>query len=94
MKYVNLFLPVLSNAACPALKRIPNVLIIHGEGDGVMEHMKVKILSYENLMSLELLLDEIFDFIIVFLYREASPQIGFCTNLLYQLHMEHIIQKP
>nr|XP_009761553.1 PREDICTED: tyrosyl-DNA phosphodiesterase 1-like isoform X2 [Nicotiana sylvestris] len=45
----NVLVAILSNymvdmdwllSACPALKRIPNVLIIHGEGDGVMEHMK------------------------------------------------------
>ncbi|XP_075085908.1 tyrosyl-DNA phosphodiesterase 1 isoform X2 [Nicotiana tabacum] len=45
----NVLVAILSNymvdmdwllSACPALKRIPNVLVIHGEGDGVMEHMK------------------------------------------------------
>ncbi|KAL0363254.1 UNVERIFIED_CONTAM: Tyrosyl-DNA phosphodiesterase 1 [Sesamum calycinum] len=27
-------------SACPALKRVPNVLVIHGEGDGTLEYMK------------------------------------------------------
>ncbi|XP_055826134.1 tyrosyl-DNA phosphodiesterase 1 [Solanum dulcamara] len=45
----NVLVAILSNymvdmdwllSACPALKRIPNVLVIHGEGDGAMECMK------------------------------------------------------
>ncbi|KAL0442896.1 UNVERIFIED_CONTAM: Tyrosyl-DNA phosphodiesterase 1 [Sesamum latifolium] len=27
-------------SACPILKRVPNVLVIHGEGDGTLEYMK------------------------------------------------------
>nr|GMD02944.1 tyrosyl-DNA phosphodiesterase 1 [Ipomoea batatas] len=27
-------------SACPALKKIPQVLVVHGEGDGTMEYMK------------------------------------------------------
>ncbi|KAL0398727.1 UNVERIFIED_CONTAM: Tyrosyl-DNA phosphodiesterase 1 [Sesamum radiatum] len=27
-------------SACPNLKRVPNVLVIHGEGDGTLEYMK------------------------------------------------------
>ncbi|KAG8385702.1 hypothetical protein BUALT_Bualt03G0072600 [Buddleja alternifolia] len=27
-------------SACPMLKRVPQVLVIHGEGDGTLEHMK------------------------------------------------------
>ncbi|XP_049395468.1 tyrosyl-DNA phosphodiesterase 1 [Solanum stenotomum] len=45
----NVLVAILSNymvdmdwllSACPTLKRIPNVLVIHGEGDGTMEYMK------------------------------------------------------
>lgn len=45
----NVLVAILSNymvdmdwllSACPTLKRIPNVLIVHGEGDGAMECMK------------------------------------------------------
>ncbi|XP_015574204.1 tyrosyl-DNA phosphodiesterase 1 isoform X1 [Ricinus communis] len=27
-------------SACPALAKVPNVLVLHGEGDGTLEHMK------------------------------------------------------
>lgn len=27
--------------ACPALAKIPHVLVVHGEGDGTLDHMKV-----------------------------------------------------
>lgn len=27
--------------ACPILAKIPRVLVIHGEGDGTLDHMKV-----------------------------------------------------
>ncbi|KAM3239007.1 tyrosyl-DNA phosphodiesterase 1 isoform X1 [Capsicum annuum] len=45
----NVLVAILSNymvdmdwllSACPTLKRIPNVLVIHGEGDGAVESMK------------------------------------------------------
>ncbi|KAK6123983.1 hypothetical protein DH2020_042266 [Rehmannia glutinosa] len=45
----NVLLAILSNymvdvdwllSACPILKRVPNVLVIHGEGDGTLEYMK------------------------------------------------------
>ncbi|KAI3456414.1 hypothetical protein Pfo_013077 [Paulownia fortunei] len=45
----NVLLAILSNymvdvdwllSACPMLKRVPHVLVIHGEGDGTLEHMK------------------------------------------------------
>lgn len=29
------------DAACPALKKVPHVLVIHGESDATVEHMKV-----------------------------------------------------
>lgn len=29
-------------SACPALKKVPHVLVIHGEGDGTAEYMKMK----------------------------------------------------
>ncbi|CAN4109750.1 unnamed protein product [Withania somnifera] len=45
----NVLVAILSNymvdmdwllSACPTLKRIPNVLVVHGEGDGALESMK------------------------------------------------------
>ncbi|GFP94697.1 tyrosyl-dna phosphodiesterase 1 [Phtheirospermum japonicum] len=47
----NVLLAVLSNymvdvdwllSACPLLKRVPHVLVFHGEGDGTLEYMKRK----------------------------------------------------
>lgn len=32
-----------SPVACPILAKTPQVLVIHGEGDGIMDHMKVGI---------------------------------------------------
>ena len=29
------------DVACPTLTKIPNVLVLHGEGDGTLDHMKV-----------------------------------------------------
>lgn len=29
------------SVACPTLAKIPHVLVIHGEGDGTLDHMKV-----------------------------------------------------
>ncbi|KAK3035085.1 hypothetical protein RJ639_032587 [Escallonia herrerae] len=45
----NVLIAVLSNymvdidwlvSACPTLRRVPDVLVIHGEGDGTLEHME------------------------------------------------------
>ncbi|KAK4485110.1 hypothetical protein RD792_007720 [Penstemon davidsonii] len=45
----NVIVAILSNymvdidwllSACPLLKRVPNVMVIHGEGDGTLEYMK------------------------------------------------------
>ncbi|MCD7451067.1 hypothetical protein HAX54_009438 [Datura stramonium] len=47
---------VLCNAACPTLKRIPNVLVIHGEGDGSLECMKQElkvIIHTANLINVD-----------------------------------------
>ncbi|XP_071934945.1 tyrosyl-DNA phosphodiesterase 1 [Coffea arabica] len=47
----NVILAILSNymvdidwllSACPLLKKVPNVLVIHGESDGILEYMKRK----------------------------------------------------
>ncbi|XP_043688917.1 tyrosyl-DNA phosphodiesterase 1 isoform X2 [Telopea speciosissima] len=47
----NVLVAILSNymvdidwliSACPAIRKIPHVLIIHGEGDGTLDHLKVK----------------------------------------------------
>ncbi|KAJ8442278.1 hypothetical protein Cgig2_011201 [Carnegiea gigantea] len=32
------------SSACPALKKVPQVLVVHGEGGGVLEYMKVCVL--------------------------------------------------
>lgn len=32
-------------AACPALAKVPQVLVIHGEGDGTLDNMKVERLN-------------------------------------------------
>ena len=37
---LSLFFP-FSDAACPTIGKVPNVMVIHGEGDGTLEHMKV-----------------------------------------------------
>lgn len=38
--FISLFFP-FSDAACPTIAKVPNVMVIHGEGDGTLEHMKV-----------------------------------------------------
>lgn len=38
----DLFSPLFrSAAACPMLKKVPQVLVVHGESDGTVEYMKV-----------------------------------------------------
>lgn len=37
--------------ACPTLAKIPQVLVIHGEGDGTVDHMKVSLTSVYNNLS-------------------------------------------
>lgn len=47
------FFPVV---ACPMLKKVPQVLVIHGEGDGTVEYMKVtQVLICYNVVLLKLL---------------------------------------
>lgn len=49
MHYVNVFLLVplfisfigFCGVACPTLAKVPRVMVVHGEGDGTLEQMKV-----------------------------------------------------
>lgn len=75
--------------ACPAMKRIPHVLVVHGESGAAVEHIKV--------------LCSLFYFYLCILFffphwfescgRKPSPQIGFCTSLPFLFHMEHTIPR-
>lgn len=50
--------------ACPMLKKVPQVLVIHGEGDGTVEYMKVAlVLICHSLVLLKLLVHGLFSFL-------------------------------
>lgn len=38
---VYIYICLFSGAACPTIAKVPNVMVIHGEGEGTLEHMKV-----------------------------------------------------
>lgn len=38
------------DVACPTLSKIPHVLVVHGEGDGTLDHMKVCLFFFFQLI--------------------------------------------
>lgn len=78
-------------AACPSLRKVPHVLVLHGQDGASVELMKVvkwcKLLCYVSCMLLLISSSCLND-------RNWSLQIGFFTNLRSQFHLEHIILRP
>lgn len=93
---VNLFLCWLAcfqlYVACPMLKRVPHVLVIHGEGDGTLEYMKVGQYLTKKFWCWRFL--HVIQFHLLILLRETSLLTGFSTSLHCPSHTEHTIQKP
>lgn len=84
----------LFGVACPVLRKVPNVLVIHGEADGTLEYMKVyKTVVCDKIFALKAFPTRGFSLTSWLFFREISQQAGPFTNLLYPFHMERTIPK-
>jgi len=85
--------------ACPALSKVPHVLVIHGESDGRVDCIKVCLGSIYLVSCLQDWLRKagwkiLTCYTTSLIVREANLQSGFCTNHHCQFHLGHTIQRP